>query len=242
MCQDEGHRGLDWAENAAGKKLCGMCHNKATGEWRCISRSFPASDLRCPAINGECRSFFQKTQLTRPPQPKKKGLPVPPGVKLLYFGRPPGGVVTVAYSIAKKIPLVEIAFSFCSPKDRWCKTTGRDMAVERLRNFYLTVPYLYSPKRTVHEAVRAAMNHDWQTLFWAANFTQPDLRPFQRSVPSWTKGLAERMGTRRISGVKLYRFPWEAEAVAGYFTNKALADTAQQIIAHMMADIAKLRK
>ena len=189
---------------AAGKKLCATCQNKAKGEWRCESKGFPASDRHCPATYG-CRFFFPKPAVQRPPQPKKKGLPVSPGVKLLYFGRPEGvktchlgpypvkggsrehqGVVTVAW-IEPSPGTLHLGFSFCSPKDPWCKTTGRDIALTRLLH-PVVIPFLYSSQRTVHEVARAIMSHDFKRLAAIA----PGVTMWG-ITPSWTKDLAKKM-------------------------------------------------
>lgn len=216
-------------ENAAGKKLCGMCGWKAAGKgnWCCTNRSL-GEPLPCPFVSvnlKSCPCFAKKFSITRTQQPKQQISPaVSPGVQFLYFGRPgldegaiwrqlrglgpPNrhrGVVTVAYAIAEKSHLVEISFSFCSPEDRWCKATGRRLADQRLGDKYLTVPYLYSPKRTIHEVARAVMKHDWKTLFRIADYTQADLRPFQRSVPGWTRDLAKRLAIQNIPIPILYR-------------------------------------
>ena len=128
---------------AAGKKECGLCGYKAAGQgvWKC---THPA---RFPCPNGlgwgreknpkfVCNGFLKKPSVIHPPQPKKKGLPVPEGVKFLYIGAPQGktkkgvpqhqGVVTVAW-ITPGPGVLHLGFFFCSPEDRWCKATGRDM-------------------------------------------------------------------------------------------------------------------
>ena len=58
----------------------------------------------------------------RPLQEKKRGLPVPQGVKFLYYGRPgPNhahqGVVTVAW-IESSPGTIVMGFSFCPPGPR----------------------------------------------------------------------------------------------------------------------------
>ena len=165
----------------------------------------------------------------KPLQEKKCGLPVPPGVSLLYVGAPRGktskgvsqhqGVVTVAW-IESSPGTLHLAFAFCSPEDRWCKATGRDMALARLLH-PLVMPFLYSPKRTVHETVRAVLTHDFMRLAaLAPGATMLGM------VPSWTKALVKRMATRRVSGIGRL-FPFNIPIPLN-------------IIAHMMADIAKL--
>lgn len=140
-------------------------------------------------------------------QSKKKGLPVPDGVKFLYLGRPSKGVnwshkdweyyqqgvVTVAW-IESSPGVLHLGFSFCSPKDRWCKITGRDMAMARLLT-PIVIPFLYDAKRTVHEVVRAVVTHDFMRL---AALT-PGATMIWERVPSWTMGLAKRLmgGTKR---------------------------------------------
>ena len=196
---------------AAGKKLCGMCGWKAPnkGEWRCRSQEMTRSGpydvgYICPVPNPMvgCLGFIKKPSCIQPTRPKKKRQPATPGVKFLYVGRPPGGVVTVAYSITERVPLVEMAFSFCSPKDRWHKGLGRDMAVTRLRNSPITVPYIYSPERTVHEVVRGVLSHDFQRL----ERLIPGMKAWGHCrVPSWTKDLAKRVEGKEITAAEINR-------------------------------------
>ncbi len=121
-----------------------------------------------------------------------KHLPVPSGVKFLYFGRldlqgPSNrhrGVITVAWKEAAPGMLL-ISFALCSPKDRWCKITGRDLAISRFEGHpgpYI-IPCLYSPRGTVHEVVRAVLSHDFGRLEAIAP------RAKWGWIPSWTKGL-----------------------------------------------------
>lgn len=228
----------DRHENAAGKKLCGMCRYRAAekGFWRCSGVPIPGKHggvyfHTCPAPNGKCYGWHSKPSTPRPPPPKKEGLPVDTETKFIYIGRPPGGVVTVAYAIAEKSHIVEIAFSFCSPKDRWCKAIGRSLANERLGDRYLTIPYLYSPSRVVREVAEAAIKHDWEVLFCMANYAQSDLRPFKRSIPGWTKNLAKRMEAderrMRILMMTLGR-------------GRASKPTAPKIMARILTDIFRM--
>lgn len=193
----------DRHEDAAGKELCGMCGHKVKGKgWRCSKLNLSAKGpgipaFTCPAPGAACYGFSKKPTVQRPPQPKKKGLPVPPGVKFLYFGRPKGshdhhGVVTVAW-IEPSPGTLHLGFSFCSPKDPWHKTTGRDIALTRLLH-PLVIPFLYSPRRTVHEVTRAVMSHDFVRLAAIA----PGVTMWG-IIPSWTKDLAKRMWPKKIT-------------------------------------------
>jgi len=109
---------------ADAKKQCGLCGHKAEGKgnWRCTNTNTPWELPR-----HLCDGFSQKPAAKRKPQPRKKGLPVPPGVKLIYLGRPmrlmPGqpvgsrdhqGVVTVAWMLPSPDTL-HLGFSFCNP-------------------------------------------------------------------------------------------------------------------------------
>ena len=226
---------------AAGKKLCGMCKWKAFGKgvWECLNtpkvlRGMGKMIYICPADPvGGCPGFLKKPSAPRPPQPYKKALLVPKGVKFIYIGAPRGktkkgvpqhqGVVTVAW-ITPSPGILHLGFSFCSPKDPWCKATGRDMAAARLISKYLPVPYLYDVKRTMREVVRAVLSHDFDRLHLCVH----PARGWDtvRLVPSWTKDLAKRKAERRVSGIsRLFPFP---------------IPIPLRIIAHMMADIAKL--
>jgi hypothetical protein len=96
------------------------------------------------------------------------------------------------------------------------------------------VPYLYSPKRTVHEVVRAVVAHDWRTLFYVANFVHSDLRPFQNSVPDWTRRLAGRL--------MRHHPPFSIAHLDKIFGPPLEVEIPLRILAHMLADIAKLGK
>lgn len=224
----EGLARPDRHENAAGKKLCGMCCFKQTGKWACgnISR------FKCPTEgSGKCLGFSPKLLRKKDAQgSQKKSLPVPAGVKFLYIGAPKGktkkgvlqhqGVVTVAW-IESSPGLLCVAFSFCSPADPWYKATGRDMAIRRLNEHSLVIPFLYDAKRTVHEVTRAVLSHDFKRLEVVAK-----TRVILIKGPSWTRNLAKRMETKRVSGLsRLFPFPIPIPLT---------------IIAHMMADIDKL--
>ena len=154
-------------------------------------------------------------------QEKKRGLPVPQGVKFLYYGRPGPGVVTVAWIIPSP-GILRLGFAFCSPGDKWCKIAGRDMALARLLH-PLVMPFLYSPKRTVHETVRAVLTHDFQRV----TALSPGATMLG-TVPSWTKDLAKRL----MVGYKLtwLRVPQPPVGIELPLT----------IIAQMMRDIASL--
>ena len=144
--------------------------------------------MKAPADPTERTEYVSK----KPFQEKKRGLPVPPGVKFIYYGRPGPGVVTVAW-IEPSPGILHLAFSFCSPKDHWCKITGRDQTLARLLH-PIVMPFLYSPKRTVHETVRAVLTHDFQRV----TALSPGATMLG-TVPSWTKNLAKRLmgGTER---------------------------------------------
>ena len=177
----------------------------------------------------------------KPLQEKKCGLPVPPGVSLLYVGAPRGktskgvsqhqGVVTVAW-IESSPGTLHLAFAFCSPEDRWCKATGRDMALARLIH-PLVIPFLYSPKRTVHEVVRAVLTHDFVRL--AALFPRMTMR---ERVPSWTMRLGERIGKTRV--VAIYKLPGSAAKIIASLKEFEIKHLPLAIMAQMMRDIAAL--
>ena len=226
---------------ADAKKQCGLCGHRAVKEWRCteihksIEYGEPAN-YSCPFKGGICPGFLKKPSVIRPPQPKKKGLPVPPGVKFLYFGRPAAhsgpylgrsphdhqGVVTVAWIESSPGTLV-MGFSFCSPEDPWCKIAGRELAMKRLYEHPLVMPFLYSPKRTVHETVRAVLTHDFQRV----TALSPGATMLG-TVPSWTKNLAKRL-------MVSYKLTWLRVPQPPVGIELPLT-----IIAQMMRDIASL--
>ena len=218
----------------AGKQQCGMCAKKRKNQWRC------ADKLVCPTTAKLCIGYVPKS-LNKAVPPKKKGLPVPEGVKFLYVGAPRGktkkgvpqhqGVVTVAW-ISPTPGILHLGFSFCSPKDPWCKATGRDMALARLIH-PLVIPFLYSPKRTVHEVTRAVLSHDFERL---AALT-PGATMWER-VPSWTRGLAKRMSKTRV--VAIYRLPGSAARIIASLKEFEIKRLPLAIMAQMMRDIATL--
>ena len=220
-------------ENAIGKRRCGLCARKAAGKsvWVCAPGASPLK-RECPAPHGICVSFLRKPSIPRPPQPKKKGLPVPEGVKFLYVRNGDHqGVVTVAW-IESSPGILHLGFSFCSPKDLWCKAAGRDMALARLIH-PLVIPFLYSPKRTVHEVTRAVLSHDFERL---AALT-PGATMWER-VPSWTRGLAKRMSKTRV--VAIYRLPGSAARIIASLKEFEIKHLPLAIMAQMMRDIAAL--
>ena len=214
--------------------------------------------MKAPIDQTERTEYVSK----RPLQEKKKGLPVPPGVKLNYFGRPgPNhahqGVVTVAW-IEPSPGLLHLSFSFCSPGDKWCKITGRDMALARLLH-PVVIPFLYSPKRTVHEVVRAVLTHDFIRIAALAPGAT-----MLGSIPSWTKDLAKRLmgGTERerrgrgktlgeklawlraqglnLNPSSLTSFPFSIASLDKFFRPPLEVELPLTIITRMMRDIAAL--
>ena len=169
----------------------------------------------------------------KPFQEKKKGLPVPPGIKFIYYGRPGPGVVTVAWTEPSP-GLLHLAFSFCSPRDQWCKATARDMALARLLH-PVVMPFLYSPKRTVHETVRAMLTHDFQRIIALSPGAT-----ILGTVPSWTKDLAKRL----MGGTEKNRRPKTLGEKLAWLHAKGVlplkAEIPLTIIARMMRDIAAL--
>ena len=173
--------------------------------------------MKAPADPTERTEYVSK----KPFQEKKRGLPVPPGVKFIYYGRPGPGVVTVAW-IEPSPGILHLAFSFCSPKDHWCKITGRDQTLARLLH-PIVMPFLYSPKRTVHETVRAVLTHDFQRV----TALSPGATMLG-TVPSWTKNLAKRL-------MVSYKLTWLRVPQPPVGIELPLT-----IIARMMRDIAAL--
>ena len=229
-------------ENAIGKRRCGLCAFKAAGKsvWACRPGGSSVK-RKCPAPHGICVSFLRKPSTPRPPQPKKKGLPVPEGVKFLYIGAPQGktqkglpqhqGVVTVAW-IESSSGILYLGFSFCSPKDPWCKAAGRDMALARLLH-PLVIPFLYDAKRTAHEVTKAVLSHDFERL---AALT-PGATMWER-VPSWTRNLAKGMSKTRV--VAIYRLPGSAARIIASLKEFEIKPLPLAIMAQMMRDIAAL--
>ena len=176
----------------------------------------------------------------KPFQEKRRGLSVLPGVQFLYVGKPGPGVVTVAWIESSPGTLV-MGFSFCSPKDPWCKITGREIAMTRLYELPIVMPFLYSPKRTVHETVRAVLTHDFQRIIALSPGAT-----MLGTVPSWTKDLAKRLmgGTekdRRGRGKTLGdKLAWLRAQGLNLSAPPMEIELPLTIIARMMRDIASL--
>jgi len=119
---------------------------------------------------------------------------LPSRVWFLYFGRPPGGVVTVALSISEKTHTIGLGFAFTNmgnPKkgvkpDPHVKAEGRSHAIKWLRECPIQAHYLYYPQCLAHEIIRGILEHRFQEIARVARSEGP--WPFVR-VPSWTKGV-----------------------------------------------------
>ena len=137
--------------------------------------------------------------------------------------------MTVAW-ITPAPGILHLGFSFCSPKDRWCKITGRDMAMERLYDDPLVVPYLYDAKRTTLDVVRAVLTHN-RRLTAFADAVPPLLR-----VPDWTKALGWKMGERHI----YHWFEKEAARREGKSEAMALLDIIRRRMRHHHPNLGEL--
>ena len=228
-------------ENAAGKKLCGMCafRNRAVSLgniWRCLK------GLECPWPEPEnpCINYFHKIQKIKPP--KRGELPrpiIPPGVRFIYFGRPGPGVMTVAYSIHEKSQTIEMGYSFCSPMDNWIKAKGQDIALRRLNQRAVVANYLYEPRRLVVQIAQAMMERRFKNL-GDVLFTFPgDLKT---TVPGWSRDLARRLKVRTWECL-VPKVNWpitkkvEDEILSFVFRRRPTAD---HIMARMVQDILNL--
>ena len=199
-------------ENAAGKKMCGTCGYKIARqggkkEWYC---THPESFL-CPAPHSAtgqhicCPGFTPKPRKPRPSQAKPERVVIPAGTRFIYLGRARQGerhqgVMTVAYSVDEKNREVKIGFSFCSPKDPWVKAKGQSIALDQIVGLRLHAPYLYEPKREVVEIAQALMEHRWDWLKYYCARNWPGGLVIKK-VPCWSKALARRLKTRKVSGI-----------------------------------------
>lgn len=149
-------------------------------------------------------------------QAKKKGMPIPPGMTFLYYGQPTyigtkeagarghRGVMTVAVMQEPALPgKILLGFAFCNagdPRkkilpDPYCKTEGRDKAMERLFDDPVVVPYLYEPRRMAEYVAGAVAVHEFERLSQYGVQLPPG---FAEKVPHWTKGLPQRMKARKM--------------------------------------------
>ena len=192
-------------QNAAGKKLCGLCGYESAkkGRWRC-TQVIPKPTIEkyeklfrypCPAPNGDCPGFEEKPRKTNPVQDKAPRIEIPAGVRFFHIGRPREGerhqgVMTVAYFIDLRNHVVQIGFSLCSPKDPWVKAKGQELAIHRLLSFPITVLYLYEPRRLVIQIAQALMEHRCKEL---RSISTGSLGWLSMQIPSWTLDLASSL-------------------------------------------------
>src|SRR5208337_2831734 len=166
-----------------------------------LKNAYPQESGRCPGFTKKDRivhaEFFPR-------------LKIPEGVRFIYFGRPAGnnrhhGVMTVAYQLDKQQRQVSIGFSFCSPKDRWVKTIGQELALRRLKEGIIFAPYLYQPHQLVVQIARALMEHRLLEVNNVCSYYQPVSSPPQgsggvaRLVPGWVRDLAERLFAPKLT-------------------------------------------
>lgn len=135
------------------------------------------------------------------PSPKPARLAIPEDVRFMYFGAPKGerkagqpehqGVMTVAYRVSDKLKIVSIGYSFCSPKDRWVKSRGQSIALQRLENWTIVAHYLYEPRRLVMHIAQALMEHSWVGLVGVIGKSGLHNAKVMETLPSWTHSLAK---------------------------------------------------
>jgi hypothetical protein len=140
-------------------------------------------------------------------QTKKKGLPIPPGVTFFYYGRPTKlrselagarghqGVVTVAMGLSESSPeRIILGLSFCSTEDAFCKVTGRDLALQRLFDDPVVIPYLDEPQKMARQVVALLITREFKKLSQFGVVMPTDI---ERLVPGWAKDLAKSMQKRQ---------------------------------------------
>jgi len=88
-------------------------------------------------------------------------------LRFMYFDAPKGYIVTAATKLMRDENYLIISFSFCSPKDTFCKASGKIKCIERIRayeelaagkvvdgpnaiaelaRYIITMPFAYVPK------------------------------------------------------------------------------------------------
>jgi hypothetical protein len=209
---------------ADGKRLCGLCGHKSAkkGDWTC-TKTIPQPTLKkyelfshypCPAPDGDCPGFEKCPQVTRPTQTKPERLAVPPGMIFLYINRVTIAVLLCGEEVSPNN--IHMGFAFChsgNPKkgikpDRFCKATGRNVAMKHLCDDPLIIGYLYDPIRVAREVTRAVLSHDFGRLSRFADFTPH----FKRQVPGWTTAISKRFYrwvrlTRKYGRVRGHKIP-----------------------------------
>jgi hypothetical protein len=193
-------------QQAAGKRLCGLCGHKAArkGDWSC-TRKIPKPFLEeydnliyypCPAPAGDCIGFEPCPRVKKSVQIKPERLAVPPGMIFLYIDRVTVAVLLRGGDVA--LGSIHMGFAFChsgNPKkglkpDRFCKATGRNEAMKQLYDDPLIAPYLYEPIRIAKEVTRAVLDHDLSRVSRYAALLP--LMLYKR-VPGWTRAIAKRI-------------------------------------------------
>jgi hypothetical protein len=87
-----------------------------------------------------------------------------------YHGQKHKGVVTVVSKYNDEDSLLQLGFSFCSPKDHFSRKFGRQKAKERLEKIPLTVCCLIPSKSFVKDVIKC--------------LTKQDLRPLMKFTPN----------------------------------------------------------
>jgi len=120
-----------------------------------------------------------------PPKPKKTVFP--PDVKFSYYGNTSritdhGGVVTIASCIDTDNRVVFYGLSFCSPKDKYNKMTGKEIAYTDLMENMFSVAYTTKKHYAVNSAILADIYARKGYPSWAKNIIVYELSNAIRKV------------------------------------------------------------
>lgn len=126
----------------------------------------------------------ERKECLEPEKKKLKKLNVPPGTTLRYYGwsrsrnnRAHRGVVTCASRVHQG--RVWLGLAWCSPKDQFSRVAGRNLALERLYDDPVILPFLASPLKAQEEFIAAAC------LGKVPRNSEIFIVPPQFRVPSW---------------------------------------------------------
>jgi hypothetical protein len=110
-----------------------------------------------------------------------------------YHNQNHKGVVTVVSNYNEEDSLLQLGFSFCSPKDHFSRKFGRKQAKERLEKIPLVISCLIPSKSFIKDIVRFLTKQDLQHLHkFTPILTVPKPEEGFRIPQNWLKTLIKK--------------------------------------------------